>query len=472
MQFDSLAYVLLLLVTLVGFYGLRSRGRLVVITLASLVFYGTWSVKFLGLIVVSSVVDYVCGLLMGGRAGAEARPRKAILMTSVVINLGILGYFKYANFFIDNAKALLGGLVPDTVLEVVLPPGISFYTFQTMSYTIDVYRGQIQPTRSFARFFVYVSFFPQLVAGPIERAARLMPQLEEALRVRFHPANLVAGARLIVWGLFKKMVIADACAGLVEPVYAAPASFDGWAALVATYAFTLQIYCDFSAYSDIARGSARLLGVELMLNFDQPYLARNVQDFWRRWHISLSEWFRDYVYLPLGGSRRGRTRTLVNLTATMFLSGLWHGAAWNFVVWGLFHGLLLLLHALWVGRARTRALGQRLGGVGTAISWFVTFQLVVVGWVLFRVDSLADARIILRAMVTAPLSGTLPSTPQLWFFAAVGVFLAASALERRLRWRDRIDADPAASLMLYGAALLAALVFGAAGGPQFIYFQF
>jgi D-alanyl-lipoteichoic acid acyltransferase DltB (MBOAT superfamily) len=470
-QFDSLAYLLLLLATLVGFYGLRARGRLLVITIASLVFYGTWSVKFLGLIVVSSVVDYVCGLLMDVR-GTDARRRKAILLTSVVVNLGILGYFKYANFFIDNAKALLGDLVPGGVIEVVLPPGISFYTFQTMSYTIDVYRGQIRPTRSFARFFVYVSFFPQLVAGPIERAARLMPQLEQALRVRFHAANLVAGTRLIVWGMFKKVVIADACASLVEPVYAAPAAYDGWAALVATYAFTLQIYCDFSAYSDIARGSARLLGVELMLNFDQPYLARNVQEFWRRWHISLSEWFRDYVYLPLGGSRRGRARTLVNLTATMFLSGLWHGAAWNFVVWGLFHGVLLLLHALWAGRERTRALGRRLGIAGAGLSWLVTFQLVVVGWVLFRVDALADAGTILGAMAAAPFSGTLPSGPQLWFFAAVGVFLAASALTRKLRWRERIDADPAAALLFYGAALLATLTLGAEGGPQFIYFQF
>jgi len=470
-QFDSLAYLLLLLVTLIGFYGLRARGRLVVVTIASLVFYGTWSVKFLGLIVISSIVDYVCALLMSG-PGVSAKRRKAILMVSVVINLGILGYFKYANFFIENAKAVLGGLVPDTVIEVALPPGISFYTFQTMSYTIDVYRGQLRPTRSFARFFVYVSYFPQLVAGPIERAARLMPQLEEMLRVRFHAANLVAGARLIVWGLFKKVVIADACAGLVEPVYAAPGSYDGWAALVATYAFTLQIYCDFSAYSDIARGSARLVGVELMLNFDQPYLARNVQEFWRRWHISLSEWFRDYVYLPLGGSRRGRSRTLLNLTATMFLSGLWHGAAWNFVVWGLFHGALLIAHSLWVGRERTRVAWARLGALGTGLSWFVTFQLVVVGWVLFRVDALADAGTILRAMLSAPFSGTLPNVAQLWFFAGLGVFLAASALERRLRWRERIDADPAASLMLYGAALLATLVLGAAGGPQFIYFQF
>jgi alginate O-acetyltransferase complex protein AlgI len=468
-QFDSLAYVLLLLVTLIGFYGLRARGRLVVVIAASLAFYGTWSVVFLGLIVLSSVVDYVCGLALG--AAGVAR-RKAILLTSVVINLGILGYFKYANFFIGNVQAVFGDAVPGTFIEVVLPPGISFYTFQTMSYTIDVYRGQIQPMRSFARFFVYVSFFPQLVAGPIERAARLMPQLEQALIVRWHAANLLVGTRLIVWGLFKKVVIADSCAGLVEPVFDTPEAYDGWAALVATYAFTLQIYCDFSAYSDIARGSARLVGVELMLNFDQPYLARNVQEFWRRWHISLSEWFRDYVYLPLGGSRKGRARTLANLTATMFLSGLWHGAAWNFVLWGLFHGVLLLAHALWVGQEGTRTLMRWLGAAGTGLAWLLTFQLVVVGWVLFRVDQLADAGTILGAMATAPLSGTLPSGAQALFFAAVAVFLAVSALERRLWWRDRIDASPAAALLFYGTALLATLTLGADGGPQFIYFQF
>ncbi len=469
MQFDSVAYLLLLLATLIGFYGLRARGRLAVVIIASLVFYGSWSVAFLGLIVLSSVIDYTCGLALGAPG---LRRRKLVLLVSVVANLGILGYFKYANFFIGNMQALLGDAVPSHVIEVVLPPGISFYTFQTMSYTIDVYRGQLRPTRSFARFFVYVSFFPQLVAGPIERAGRLIPQLEQALRVRFHAANLVVGTRLIVWGLFKKMVIADHCAALVEPVYAAPGAFDGWAALVATYAFTLQIYCDFSAYSDIARGSARLLGIELMVNFDRPYLARNVQEFWRSWHISLSEWFRDYVYLPLGGSRRGRARTLANLTATMFLSGLWHGAAWSFVLWGLFHGVLLLAHSLWAGAAITQRFSKRLGGAGTGLAWLLTFQLVVVGWVLFRVDGLADAGTILAAMAAAPFSGTGPSSAQALFLAGVAGFLAASALARRLQWRERIDASPLAALLFYGAALLAALTLGADGGPQFIYFQF
>ncbi|MEX1369349.1 MAG: MBOAT family protein [Nannocystaceae bacterium] len=468
MQFDSLAYLLLLLGTLVGFYGLGPRGRLGVLLLASAVFYGAWSVEFLGLIAISAAVDYSCGLALGS---GRVRRRGLVLTASMVTNLGILGYFKYAGFFVDNAKALFGDLIPGSVIEVVLPPGISFYTFQTMSYTIDVYRGQLRPTRSLARFFVYVSFFPQLVAGPIERASRLLPQIEQSLRGRFSASNLLVGTRLIVWGMFKKVVISDHCAALVEPVYANPEGFDGWAAMVATLAFTLQIYCDFSAYSEIARGSARLLGISLMRNFDQPYLVRNVRDFWRHWHISLSEWFRDYVFVPLGGSRKGRARTLANLTATMFLSGLWHGAAWNFVLWGLYHGVLLLVHALWSGRPGAGRFMARLGWVGPALSWAVTFQLVVIGWVLFRVDHLGDAAAIVGRMYTATRGG-LPTGMQALFLAGVAGFLVLSGLSRRGRWRERIDASPAAALLLYGAALLATLTLGAEGGPQFIYFQF
>jgi len=467
-QFDSLAYVLLLLGTLVGFYGASPRGRLLIVIAASVVFYGAWSVAFLGLIVASAVVDYTCGLLL---ASDRVRRRRAVLAASVVVNLGILGTFKYANFFVANVQAVFGDVVPGSFIEVALPPGISFYTFQTMSYTIDVYRKKIRPTRSFLRFFVYVAFFPQLVAGPIERAARLLPQLERAMVSRFSAANLVVGTRLIVWGMLKKVVIADHCAQLVEPVYADPSGHGGWAAVVATWAFTLQIYCDFSAYSEIARGSARLLGIELMRNFDQPYLVTNVRDFWRHWHISLSEWFRDYVFVPLGGSRRGRRRTLVNLTITMFLSGLWHGAAWNFVVWGLYHGGLLLLHALWSARPAAAALMQRAGVVGRGAAWLLTLHLVVVGWVLFRVDRLEDAGVIVGEMVSAPMTGA-PSGAQALFMGGVVAFLGLSAAARWGRWRERIDGNPVASAVMYGLAVVVVLVLGAEEGPAFIYFQF
>ena len=468
MQFDSLAYLLLLLGTLIGFYGLGPRGRLGIVLVASAIFYGAWSVAFLGLIAISAAVDFSCGLALGS---GRVRRRRLVLAASMITNLGILGYFKYAGFFVTNLQALFGDLIPGSVIEVVLPPGISFYTFQTMSYTIDVYRGKLRPTRSIGRFFVYVSFFPQLVAGPIERASRLLPQIEQALHLRFSAANLLVGTRLIIWGLFKKVIISDHCARLVEPVYANPENFDGWAAAVATLGFTLQIYCDFSAYSEIARGSARLLGIQLMRNFDQPYLVRNVRDFWRHWHISLSEWFRDYVFVPLGGSRGHRVRTLANLTATMFLSGLWHGAAWNFVIWGLYHGLLLLVHALWSGREGAGSWLRRLGWVGSGLAWLLTFQLVVVGWVLFRVDDLSDALVIVSRMYTAPAWGA-PTWMQVGFFGFVAGFLALSGLARRGRWRERIDASPAAALLFYGLALLATLTLGSEGGPQFIYFQF
>jgi len=466
--FDSLAYLLLLLVTLVGFYGLGPRGRLAIVLGASVIFYGAWSVAFLGLIAISAAVDFSCGLALGS---SRLRRRRLVLAASVITNLGILAYFKYAGFFVANVQAVFGDLIPGSVIAIVLPPGISFYTFQTMSYTIDVYRGQLQPTRSAARFFVYVSFFPQLVAGPIERASRLLPQIERALHLRFSAANLLVGTRLIVWGMFKKVIISDHCARLVEPVYENPTGFDGWAAWVATLAFTLQIYCDFSAYSEIARGSARLLGIELMRNFDQPYLVRNVREFWRHWHISLSEWFRDYVFVPLGGSRRGKSRTLANLAATMFLSGLWHGAAWNYVLWGVYHGVLLLAHALWSQRPSAGRLMARLGGLGSALAWSCTFQLVVLGWVLFRVDELGEAGTIIARMYGAPLS-SVPTGPQVLFFGGVAAFLALSALARRGRWRERIDASPALALVFYGAVLVATLVFRAENSTQFIYFQF
>lgn len=472
MQFDSLAYLALLVATFVAFFAVPVRVRPWVMIAASAVFYGAWSVEFLGLVVISALVDFACGLLL---IRVPERRRLAVLLLSMVTNLGILGYFKYANFFIDNLHAVLGDMVPRGVLEVVLPPGISFYTFQTMSYTIDVYRREIRPTRSLVRFMVYVGFFPQLVAGPIERAGHLLSQFQYAFAARASLANVVAGTQMILWGLFKKVVVADHCAALVEPVYAGFAGSgdapDGWAALVATYAFTLQIYCDFSAYSEIAKGSARLFGIELMQNFDQPYLVGNVREFWRHWHISLSTWFRDYVYRPLGGNRRGPARTLTNLVITMFLSGMWHGAAWTFVVWGLYHGALLLVHALLERRGPVVALRRRLGWLWSLAAVVVTFHAVVVGWVLFRADTLADAAAVLGAIVGAPAAGA-PRGPQLAFFAFVAGFLVLSATARRFRWRERIDAGPIASVVGYAAIVVATLVLGAESGPQFIYFQF
>jgi D-alanyl-lipoteichoic acid acyltransferase DltB (MBOAT superfamily) len=466
-EFNSIAYLVFLAATLAGFFALPRGARAGLLVLASLGFYAAWSVPLTGLIVVSAVIDYTAARQI--HASEAPGRRRLFLLLSVAVNLGLLGFFKYTNFLRDTALALAGWPAGEA-LAIVLPPGISFYTFQTMSYTIDVYRRQLAPARSFTRFLLFVSFFPQLVAGPIERAGHLLGQFEQVVRARFSADNFLTGARMIAWGIFKKVCVADPCARLVDGVYAAPADFDGWSVVVATYAFTLQIYFDFSAYSEIARGSARLLGVDLMRNFDQPYLARDISEFWRRWHISLSTWFRDYVYLPLGGSRGGRAATLRNLVVTMFLSGLWHGAAWNFVLWGLYHGALLLVHALVRGAGWWRRLGARLGRAGEALAWALTFQCVVFGWVLFRVEAIADVGAVLRGFGRALTSA--PAAAQWQFLAGVAGVLLAGALERRHRLLARVDADAAASAVFYGALLVFAALLSRGGGPAFIYFQF
>jgi alginate O-acetyltransferase complex protein AlgI len=472
MEFNSLEYVLLLVVTSLLFFGAGYRARLIVLILASLVFYAAWSVPLVSLIVLSAFVDYAAGRALARYEG-EQRRRKLVLAMSMTVNLGLLAYFKYTNFFLDSLHEAFDLGPGGQVLDIVLPPGISFYTFQTMSYTIDVYRGSIKPTTSFLRFFLYVSFFPQLIAGPIERAGHLLVQFDQAATRRFQVDNLVSGAQMIVFGMFKKVVIADHCGRLADRIYTDPGIYDGWSALIATYAFTLQIYCDFSAYSEIARGSARIFGIDLMRNFDQPYLTNNISDFWRRWHISLSNWFRDYVYIPLGGNRKGKLRTILNLTLTMFLSGLWHGAAWTFVLWGLYHGLLLLLHAQVGSRLRAKLAD---GALVRFSSWFLCFHLVVFGWILFRAKDLEQFTTVVRS-ITHDAAGLLaggagPTTQQLGFCAAMFGFIGLSAIERRYRLLDKIWASSLASVVFASVLIVAMLLLGVPDGPAFIYFQF
>jgi alginate O-acetyltransferase complex protein AlgI len=471
-EFNSLEYILLLVVTSLLFFGAGHRARLVILILASLIFYAAWNVPLVSLIVVSAALDYTAGRLLGTTERPSAR--KLVLAFSMLLNLGLLGYFKYANFFLANFHELMGHAPGEgQLLDIVLPPGISFYTFQTMSYTIDVYRRKLAPTRSFLRFFLYVSFFPQLIAGPIERAGHLLVQFDHAATHRFQVENLVSGAQMIVFGMFKKVVIADHCGRVADRVFADPAGFDGWTALVGVYAFTLQIYCDFSAYSEIARGSARIFGVDLMRNFDQPYLASNVSDFWRRWHISLSNWFRDYVYIPLGGSQKGKVRTLVHLIITMFLSGLWHGAAWTFVIWGLYHGLLLLITAL-VGKRIARLFGD--GGWARALGWFATFHLVVIGWVMFRAADMAQFGEVLRSIggeiVGLTSGGAGPTAAQSLFVAAMFGFIGMSAIDRRQHVLERIWASPIGAVVFATVLIVAMMLLGVPDGPSFIYFQF
>ena len=388
MLFNSWSFIPFLLTVLGLYYALPHRAQNRLLLVASYVFYGAWDVRFLGLLIFSTTVDYVVGRLLG--ATVDERKRKAILLLSIATNLGLLGFFKYFNFFAESFAALtdqLGWNVHPTTLRVILPVGISFYTFQSLSYTIDVYRRRQEPERSLLDLATFVAFFPQLVAGPIERVQKLLPQIKAPRRTT--RAQVQEGLWLILWGLFKKVAVADNLAIFVDRAFASEVPDGGPRALLAVYAFALQIYGDFSGYTDIARGVAKLMGFEMMRNFDRPYLAANPADFWRRWHISLSSWLRDYLYIALGGNRRGPARTYVNLLLTMLLGGLWHGAAWTFVLWGLFHGLLVAIHRAWQSKPIPRALAV----VGT-------FHLVCLGWLLFRATSVAQAFAFLRAIFT------------------------------------------------------------------------
>ncbi|MEL6591962.1 MAG: MBOAT family O-acyltransferase, partial [Bacteroidota bacterium] len=342
---------------------------------------------FLGLIALSSVIDYAVGFQVAKAANKQIAKRW--LSLSLLSNLGMLGVFKYYDFFVESLVSSVAGfgLTLDwPTLNIILPVGISFYTFQTLSYTIDIYRGKLEPSRDPITFFAFVSFFPQLVAGPIERATHLLPQFQKARS--FSRKEARQGLELILWGLFKKVVIADRLAAYVDVVYNSPENFSGISILIATVFFAFQIYCDFSGYSDIAIGTAKLFGFDLMVNFRTPYFSRSLKEFWSRWHISLSTWFRDYVYIPLGGNRASTARWLSNLLMTFLVSGLWHGANWTFVVWGAIHGGISALEA-WLMKA-----GRYPKGAGW-IHRSSTFIIVCLAWVFFRANSVSDAAILL-----------------------------------------------------------------------------
>jgi alginate O-acetyltransferase complex protein AlgI len=354
--------------------------------LASYVFYGSWNWKFLSLIFISTFIDYYVS--HGIALSSEARRRKVLLAISVIANLGMLGIFKYYNFFIGEFLSfadMIGITVSAPVISVALPVGISFYTFQTMSYTIDVYRRQAEPEKNFSDFALYVCFFPQLVAGPIERFSHLMPQIRNPRKVCSD--NFAEGFYHILIGLFKKVVIADNMAPIANSIFSAsPEEMGGANCLLGIVAFTFQIYGDFSGYSSMAQGVAKWLGFDLMYNFKMPYFANSPSDFWRRWHISLSGWLRDYVYIPLGGNRRNSLFTIRNLMITMLLGGLWHGAGWTFVLWGCFHGLILCIYRPYEQRQKTKA-GQPLKS-SYLLSIPLMFSFTMFGWLLFRADSI------------------------------------------------------------------------------------
>ncbi|MEL7424985.1 MAG: MBOAT family O-acyltransferase [Bacteroidota bacterium] len=379
-------------------YWLLAKSRLVyqnlLLLLASYVFYGWWDYRFLALIVASTVIDYAVGLRLA--QAKEKRVRKRWLWVSVAFNLGLLGFFKYYNFFVEScidAFASIGYQLDSWTISVILPVGISFYTFQTMSYSLDIYKGQLEPTHDFIGFAAFVAFFPQLVAGPIERASNLLPQILKKRQFKYPQA--VQGCRQILWGFFKKIVIADALAPSVNEIFAHYSDYSSGTLLLGAFYFSLQIYCDFSGYSDIAIGTAKLFGIELMTNFRFPYFSRSIGEFWRRWHISLSTWFRDYVYIPLGGSKVDKGLAIRNVFIVFLVSGLWHGANWTFVCWGLIHALLFVpsfilgtnrkVYSTWnwptISRGNVADIGRILG----------VFLLVMLSWVFFRADSINHA---------------------------------------------------------------------------------
>ena len=467
MIFTEYRFLAFFAVVFLVHWGLRGeRSRKGWLLLASYGFYAAWDWRFLSLIWVSTAVDYWVGLRLAKEVDGTLRRR--LLGFSLAVNLGLLGVFKYFNFFAESLAALLDGLgIPwhPATLSIILPVGISFYTFQTLSYSIDIYRHRLQPTRDLLDLALFVAFFPQLVAGPIVRAREFLPQLDTArrfARVAVRPALV-----LFLVGFFKKACVSDNLAPFVDRYFANPELFTAASAWLAVLGYAIQIYCDFSGYTDMAIACARLLGYELTVNFNFPYFATDVRDFWRRWHISLSTWLRDYLYIPLGGNRGGPVRTQVNLMMTMLLGGLWHGAAWTFVIWGALHGLALAVHRGWERFAFP---------LPRVVAGLLTFYWVCVAWIFFRAQGLGEALDISRAFILWTDHGERVLEPRLvWIYAVLLVLHAAAALavSEKSPLRAPFERLPDTTFaVLYGAAAALVVALAPRHAEAFIYFQF
>lgn len=449
---------------------------------ASYVFYGWWDWRFLSLIVFSSAVDYI----VGQQLTKQERPftRKLLLATSLTVNLGLLFYFKYTNFFITSfvdAFSLFGKQLSVAPLNIVLPVGISFYTFQTLSYSIDIYKRKFQPTNDVTAFFAFVAFFPQLVAGPIERASHLLPQFSKVYK--FDRSLVRSGLQLMLWGFFKKMVIADRLAILVNEVFNNTAAHSGTDYTIATLFFTFQIYCDFSGYSDIAIGLARTMGFDLMKNFDSPYFSKSITEFWRRWHVSLSLWFRDYLYIPLGGSKKGRYRTYVNLFIVFLVSGSWHGASLNFVIWGAIHGFIIVLEKMTMKLRQTilsRLFINQNHFLGRLVTGTTTFFIVVIAWIFFRANTFADASLALVNIFSFTPGNNynelgLSSTNFKLSVVLILFLVLAEFINKHVSLRSLLNKQiKPIRWLIYIITTLFIILYGVYGedSPEFIYFQF
>ncbi|MCL6257706.1 MBOAT family protein [Aquiflexum sp. TKW24L] len=454
--------------------------RWILLLVSSYYFYMCWNVNYIILIFASTVIDYFAGIWI--YRTSKKLNKLVLLSLSLISNLGILFTFKYYGFFSKSTENLLGVFnigyhFPE--LDILLPVGISFYTFQTLSYTIDIYRGITIPERHFGRFALYVSYFPQLVAGPIERSYQLLPQLRNFIDLNY--SNVRDGLLLMTFGFFKKVVIADRLAEYVNLVYNNPGEYGGFSSLIATYFFSFQIYCDFSGYSDIAIGAALVMGVRLMTNFSQPYFSRNIGEFWSRWHISLSTWFRDYLYIPLGGNRLGKGRWYFNLLFVFIVSGLWHGAGWNFVIWGFLHGIYLVFTSIFnssgIGKSESKD-RRKPSPIRQIFQIVLTYHLVLLGWVFFRSSNYEDALLILNNIRNF---GFDTSGINLFRFPIdfslsiilIGVLTIVEYLQVYKNLNHRLVSLPwIGKLALLMVGIGSILLLGKFDGADFLYFQF
>lgn len=474
MVFNSLQFFIFFVIVYFLYRTLSHKYQNRMLLFASYFFYGCWDWRFLGLIVLSTVVDFFCGLNIN--KSEDPGRRKLFLIISICTNLGILGFFKYFNFFAESLQGLASVLnyqFDYTTLNIILPVGISFYTFQTMSYTIDIYRKEMKPTGNFLDFALFVAFFPQLVAGPIERAKKLLPQIINKRECSVEKSY--EGLWLISWGLYKKVFIADNLARIVDEVFLNTGVMSGGVALMGVYAFAFQIYGDFSGYSDIARGLSKLMGIDLMINFRFPFFVTNPRDFWRNWHISLSTWLRDYLYIPLGGNRGGGFALYRNLLITMILGGLWHGASYTFVIWGTFHGLILLLHRLvepYLKKLQFKNIVPR--SIWFALRVFFMFQLTSLGWLIFRAESSVQIRYMLKSIIfNFSVDSALFKYYGLQIIFYTWLLLLMKLV--KLLKDDMLIIYKMPLLLrwsLYTVIYLSIVLFGEFGVKQFIYFQF
>lgn len=468
MIFTEFRFIIFFIIVFCLYWGLQKNWyRKVWLLLCSYAFYAAWDWRFLSLILASTIIDYLVGQMLSKPLLQSYR--RNLLLVSLGTNLGLLAVFKYYNFFADSAASLLhllGLEVHAHQLEVILPVGISFYTFQTLSYSIDVYRGKLKAVESFLDLAVYVAFFPQLVAGPIVRAADFLPQL---LKPRnFSQVKVRYCLMLFLIGFIKKACISDNFAPLVDRYFSSPETYTALSSWLGVLSYTVQIYCDFSGYSDMAIACAGLLGYELCLNFDFPYFATNISSFWRRWHISLSSWLRDYLYIPLGGNRGSKLFTYKNLMVTMLLGGLWHGAAWTFIIWGALHGVALILHREW---SRIMAPHQQLPLLRESLGLFLTFYWVCVTWIFFRAVDFESAFTIVKSFIFLESSGSIDlGIRSLWIFALLVLAHWAAYRGWFSEWWQRIPAWSFA--VFYGLAVSAMLPFVSTSYTPFIYFQF